>query len=188
MMDMLKKKYQKLKKYKYTLIRERSIYFIQIYRIIDLLLIKTSPNFMYSWRVFIYKLFGAKIGKGVRINSSAKLLYPWNIEIGNYCWIGNNVELYSVSKIIIGDNVAFAHNIFVATAAHNVELTSFPTISDQVIFKDEVWISGNVFINMGVVINKGVVVGSGSIVTKDLPMGYICFGNPAKPIKKRLTK
>ena len=95
---------------------------------------------------------------------------------------------YSVNKIIIGDNVAFAHNIFVATAAHNVESSSFPTISDQVIFKDEVWISGNVFINMGVVINKGVVVGSGSIVTKDLPVGYICLGNPAKPIKKRLTK
>jgi putative colanic acid biosynthesis acetyltransferase WcaF len=38
---------------------------------------------------------------------------------------------------------------------------------------------------MGVVINKGVVVGSGSIVTKDLPEGYVCVGNPAKPIRSR---
>ena len=121
----------------------------------------------------------------MRIAPSAKFLHPWNIEIGNYCWIGDNVELYSGDKIIIGNNVAFAFNIFVATAAHDIYNTSFDTISKPVIIKDEVWISSNVFINMGVTIGKGVVVGSGSVVTKNLPEGYICVGNPSKPIKKR---
>lgn len=183
-----KRKYQDLKRYKYDLKRERSVYFIQFYRIVDLLFIKTSPKFLHFWRVFLYRIFGATIGSGVKISSSAKLLYPWNIVIGNDCWIGDNVELYSVEKILIGNNVAFAHNIFVATAAHDVGLVTFPTIAKKVVFKDEVWISSNVFINMGVVLNKGVVVGSASVVTKDLPEGYICLGNPAKPLKKRTTE
>ncbi|NIJ44314.1 putative colanic acid biosynthesis acetyltransferase WcaF [Wenyingzhuangia heitensis] len=180
--------YQDLKNYKYDLKRERSVYFIQLYKIIDLLLIKTTPKFLHSWRVFIYRMFGASIGEGVKISASAKLLYPWNITIGNHCWIGDNVELYSVDKIIIGNNVAFAHNIFVATAAHDVNKILFPTIKKRIVIKDEAWISSNVFINMGVTLNKGVVVGSASVVTKDLPEGYICVGNPAKPLKERKTK
>jgi putative colanic acid biosynthesis acetyltransferase WcaF len=181
----MERKYQDLKLYKYNLKREKSVYYIQIYKIISLLCISVTPKFMHSWRVFIYKLFGAKIGVGVKISSSAKLLYPWNIEIGDYCWIGDQVELYSVDKIIIGNNVALAHNIFIATAAHDIYNSAFDTIRKAIIIEDEVWISSNVFINMGVVIHRGVVIGSGSVVTKDLPEGYVCVGNPAKPIKKR---
>lgn len=180
--------YQDLKNYTYNLERERSVYLIQIYRIIDLLFIKSTPKFLYSWRVFVYRLFGAKIGEGVKISPSAKLLYPWNIVIGNHCWIGEKVELYSVDKIIIGNNVAFAHNIFIATAAHDIMKKEFPTIRRPVVIEDEVWISSNVFINMGVRLSKGVVVGAASVVTKDLPEGYICLGNPAKPFKKRIIE
>ncbi len=180
--------YQDLKKYKYNLKRERSLFFIQFYRIVYCLLIRISPKIFNSWRCFIYRLFGAKIGKGVKIAPSAKFMYPWNITIGDYCWIGDNVELYSVDKIIIGNNVAFAHNIFIATAAHDVYDSKFNTISKPVIFKDEVWISSNVFINMGITLEKGVVIGSGSVVTRNMPQGYICVGNPAKPIKERKQK
>lgn len=181
----IERKYQDLQSYVYNLKREKSVYYIQIYKIIDQLFIKTTPKFMHSWRVVLYKLFGAKIGTGVKISSSAKLLYPWNIEIGNYCWIGDNVELYSVDKIIIGNNVAFAHNVFVATAAHDIYKTTFETIRKPIVIEDEVWISSNVFINMGIVIERGVVVGSGSVVTKNLPEGYIFVGNPAVALKKR---
>ncbi|MDD3254368.1 MAG: hypothetical protein PHY27_08550 [Parabacteroides sp.] len=178
--------YQNLKNYRYNLEREKSLFYIQFYRIVSLLLIRPTPKFMHQWRTFIYRLFGARIGKEVLISSSAKLLYPWNIIIGDYCWIGDNVKLYSVDKIVIGDNVAFAHDIFVATAAHDVYNSNFNTIRKPVFIEDEVWISSNVFINMGVTLHKGVVVGSASVVTKDLPEGYICVGNPAKPIKQRI--
>jgi putative colanic acid biosynthesis acetyltransferase WcaF len=123
--------------------------------------------------VFLYKRFGAKIGVGVKISSSANLLYPWNIEVGDHCWIGDHVELYSVDKIKIGNNVAFAHNVFVATASHDIYKTTFETLKKPIVIEDEVWISSNVFINMGVIIKRGVVVGSASVVTKDLPEGFI---------------
>lgn len=182
---MIVRDYQNLKTYTYNLKREKSIYYMQFYKIIDLIFIKSTPKFMHSWRVFVYRLFDAKIGKDVKISSSAKLLYPWNIKIGNYCWIGDNVELYSVDKIIIGNNVAFAHNVFVATAAHDIYKTTFDTIKQPIVIEDEVWISSNVFINMGVIIKRGVVVGSASVVTKTLNEGCVYVGNPAKLIKKR---
>ncbi|MBS6577469.1 putative colanic acid biosynthesis acetyltransferase [Parabacteroides goldsteinii] len=177
--------YQNLKLYKYNLKRERSLFFIQWYNLCDSLLIKTSPKIFHSWRNFIYRLFGAKIGYSVRICSSTKILYPWNVEIGDFCWIGDNCNLYSVAKIRMGNNVALAHNVFLATASHDLRSETFETLAAPIIIEDEAWLSSNVFVNCGVTIHRGAAIGSCSLVTKDLPEGYICVGIPAKPIKQR---
>jgi len=177
--------YQDLSKYRYTLPREKSVVLILLYRYCYLLFIRLSPQPFYKWRNFIYKLFGAQIGVGVRISNNAILYYPWNITIGDYSWIGDKCNLYSIDKIVIGKNVALAHNIFVATAAHNTASLTFETIRKPVSICDEVWIASNAFINMGLTLNKGVVIGSCAVVTKDMPEGYICLGFPAKPVKLR---
>lgn len=181
-------KYQDLSRYRYSLNRGRSKFFIVFYQLIDLLLIKTSPKPLSGWRNMLYRLFGAKIGKGVIIDPKAKLLYPWNIEIGDHCWIGYNCDLYSVDKIKLGNNVALAHNIFLATAAHNVQDVAFPTVSAPIVIEDEVWISSNVFIQQGVTIHKGAVLAACSLVTKDIPEGMIAMGHPAKPAKQRIQE
>lgn len=147
-----------------------------------------SPRPLFKWRNMIYRLFGAKIGKNVRISNSAKLHYPWNVEIEDYCWIGDNCNLYSIDKIIIGNNVALAHNVFISTASHNINSVTFETTRKPVYIKNEVWIASNAFINMGVTINRGAVIGSCAVVTKDMPEGYICLGFPAKPVKLRNSK
>lgn len=177
--------YQDLSKYVYTLDRGHNKLFIMLYNVVDRLFIKTSPKPFFKWRCMLYRLFGARIGRNVRIDSSAKLMYPWNIEIGDNVWVGYNCDLYSVDKIKIGNNVALAHNIFLATAAHNVNILEFPTIIAPITIEDEVWISSNVFVQQGVTIHKGAVVAACSLVTKDLPEGMICMGHPAKPVKKR---
>lgn len=177
--------YQNLQNYRYNLKRERSLLFIQWYNLCDFLFIKSTPKLFHSWRCFVYRLFGAKIGRGVYICASTRIMYPWNIEIGDYCWIGDHCNLYSVAKIKMGNHVALAHHVFLATASHNVYSERFETEVSPIILEDEVWLSSNVFVNKGVTIHKGVAVGSCSLVTRDLPEGYICVGSPAKPIKKR---
>jgi len=178
-------KYQNLKEYRYNLKREKSPLVILLFNLCYSLFIRPTPRPLFKWRNFIYRLFDAKIGIGVRICSSAKLLYPWNIVIGNYCWIGENCTLYSIDKIEIGNNVALAHNIFISTASHDINSLTFETIRKPVKIFDEVWIASNAFINMGLTINKGAVIGSCAVVTKDMPEGYICLGFPAKPVRLR---
>lgn len=177
--------YQDLKSYKYNLPREKSIILIFIYRLCYQLFIRCSPGPFHQWRNIVYRFFGAKIGRKVRISNSAILYYPWNITIGDFCWIGDHCNLYSIDKIVIGNNVALAHHIFISTAAHDVSNSSFETIRKPVRICDEVWIASNAFINMGVTLNKGAVIGACAVVTKDMPEGYICLGFPAKPVKMR---
>ena len=52
------------------------------------LLFKCSLRPMYAWRRWILRLFGAKIGEQASIQRSARIEFPWNLEIGRYSTIG----------------------------------------------------------------------------------------------------
>lgn len=58
------------------------------------------------------------------------------------------------------------------------------SIAETVEIGNDVWICGNVTIVPGVKIGDRAVVGAGSVVTKDVPVGCLVAGNPAKVIKR----
>ena len=53
-----------------------------------------------SFKVFILKLFGAKIGKGVNIKPKVNIKYPWKLTIGDYSWIGENYGQIIIEAMI----------------------------------------------------------------------------------------
>lgn len=177
--------YQDLSKYKFTLDRGRSNVVILLYRFVCTLFIRHTPSFMWGWRNVMYRIFGAKIGKGVRIAPDVKILYPWKVAIGNYVWIGSGTNLYSVDSIIIGNNVSISFNVFIATANHDIYDITFPTTSAPIYIEDECWISTNVLILQGVRVRRGTVVSACSLVTKEIPEGMVVSGIPAVPKKAR---
>src|SRR5690242_21872098 len=42
-------------------------------------------------RIRLLRLFGAKIGAGVRIRHHVRVLWPWKLQIGDDSWIGEGV-------------------------------------------------------------------------------------------------
>jgi len=45
-------------------------------------------------------------------------------------------------------------------------------------------VEDDVFIGMNSLILKGVTIGRGSVVTKDVPLGVVVAGNPARVVKQ----
>lgn len=165
--------------------RGKSVFIVQLWWIVEGVFIHLSPQFMYEWRNFIYRLFGAKIGQGVKIRPNVTVTYPWNLEIGNYVWVGEKSTLYNLGKIIIGNHVAIAHGVYLCTGMHDYSKKDFPIYAKDIFIQDEVWLTNEVFVAPGVTIGAGTVVGARSTVLEDLPAGMICYGSPAKPVKKR---
>jgi|TARA_B100001093_G_C26857935_1_gene1028373 putative colanic acid biosynthesis acetyltransferase WcaF len=159
---------------------------VQFWWIVEKTLFAWSPQFFYGWRRFLLRSFGANIGKKVLIRPSARFTYPWKISIGDYSWIGEDCILYSLGNIRIGKHVAVAHGVYFNTGFHDYTKDSFDIGHEEVIIEDEAWITNDVYVAPGVNIGKGCVIGARSNVFKDMPEGYICFGNPAIPIKKRI--
>lgn len=180
--------FQDLKKFKLPdNFRGKNPVIVQIWWVIQSVFVAPSPQFMYGWRRFILRCFGAKIGKNVILRPSIKVTYPWHLEIGDDSWIGDNVVLYNLGKIIIGKNTVVSQNTYICTGTHNFNKVSFDIERKPVIIEDQVWLANDVYVAPGVTILKGAVVGTRSSVFNDLPGGTVYFGSPAKPQKPRVV-
>jgi len=165
--------------------RGKSKITVQLWWLVQALFFSTTPQFMYGWRRFLLKCFGAKIGKNVIIRPSAKFTYPWKIKIGDYSWIGDDVVLYSLGEIEIGAHTVVSQKSYLCTGSHDYTKNNFPIYSKKIIIKDECWLATDVFVSPGVTIGRGTVVGARSTVIKDLNSNSVYVGSPVKFIKNR---
>jgi len=181
--------FQNLKEFKLPSdFRGRSAWFVQTWWLVQMLFFKTSPQFMYGWRRFLLRCFGAKIGKKVMIRPSAHVQFPWKLNIGEYSWVGDGVVLYNLDKINIGSHAVISQRSYLCTGSHHHGCPDFSIYTKPIIIENQCWLAADVFVAPGITIGTGTVVGSRSSVFKSLPSGKICFGTPALVIKDRIEK
>lgn len=137
-------------------------------------------------KIMLLKLFGAKIGRGVVIKQGINVKYPWNLEIGDFSWIGENVWLDSLDKIIIGNNVCVSQGAYLCTGNHDWSDFSFGLITRSIVIDSGAWIGAKATLLPGVNIASHSVVAAGSVVSKNTDPFWIYAGNPAHKVKKRV--
>jgi putative colanic acid biosynthesis acetyltransferase WcaF len=165
--------------------RGRSAVVVQLWWMVESFFFKPSPQILYSFRRFLLRLFGAKIGKHVLIRPSVRITYPWKLSIGDFSWIGDDVVLYSLGEIIIGNNTVISQKSYICTGSHDYTKKDFPIYANPILIEDECWLATDVFVAPGITIGKGTVIAARSTVLSDLPGGKVCAGTPAKVLKDR---
>lgn len=158
---------------------------VQLWWVVQATLFAMSPQFMFGWRRRLLRLFGAKVGEGVLLRPSVRVTYPWKVSIGDHAWIGDDVVLYSLGEIEIGDNAVVSQRSYLCAAAHDYTKPSFDIFDKKVTIEDQAWLATDVFVAPGVTIGRGAVIGARSGVFQDMPAGMVCYGSPAKPIRVR---
>ncbi len=144
-----------------------------------------SPQVFYKWRIYILRVFGAKIGRNVIIRPSVKITYPWKLKVGDYSWIGDNVELYTLGQITIGSNTIISQRSYLCTGGHDYGKKTFDIFSLPIVIGDSCWLATDIFVAPGISIGNGCIIGARSSVFKNLPEETICYGNPCSVIRKR---
>jgi putative colanic acid biosynthesis acetyltransferase WcaF len=158
---------------------------VQLWWLVQATLFRWSPQFLYGWRRFLLRLFGAKVGRAVLIRPTAAITYPWKVSLGDHCWVGDDVTLYSLGEIVIGHDAVISQKSYICTGSHDIHSPSFEIFAKPIVIEPKVWIATDVFVAPGVTIGEGTVVGARSSVFKDLPGNMVCKGTPAIPIGKR---
>ena len=148
-------------------------------------LFRFSLHNMYEWRNFLLRLFGANIGRKVKIRSTAKFTYPWKVSIGDFSWVGDDVYLYSLDEIKIGKNCVISQKAYLCTGSHDIEDPAFGLITKPVVVEDGAWIAADVFIYPGVIVRENAVAAARSTITRSIPANNVYAGSPAKFLKKR---
>lgn len=122
------------------------------------------------------------------------------IEIGKFCYIGENTRIWSAAKVTIGDRVLISHNVNIHdNNAHPLNTSQrheqFKLISlvghpkdfflneKPIVIEDDVWIGFNSTIIKGITIGTGSIVAANSVVIQNVPPNVTVAGNPAKIIR-----
>lgn len=150
---------------------------------------------------FIFRPFRVDGGRGISIGSKTIFLrgawlYCCGIDersafltIGAGCVFGYNNHIAAVSKVVIGDSVLTANNVYISDNIHGYEDITLPIMHQSVRFKREVvigdgsWIGENACI-IGARVGKNCVIGANAVVTSDIPDYSVAVGVPAVVIKQ----
>jgi putative colanic acid biosynthesis acetyltransferase WcaF len=168
--------------------RDRPAWFVQLWWIFDALFVRPTPQALYFWRRFIWRLFGAKVGRRVLIRPGVRVTFPWKVVIGDCCWIGDNATLYSVAEIAIGEHSVVSQEAYLCTGTHDHSDMSFPLIASAITIESECWIAARAFVGPGVRIGYGAVVGACSAALSDVPPAMIVAGVPARTVGIRTVR
>ncbi|MEO7621666.1 MAG: acyltransferase [Gallionella sp.] len=103
--------------------------------------------------------------------------------------IGPGCRLDLAGSLAIGARSTLSPGVTILThsdpgESHGSRLTaSYPPCTAGVFIGADCWLGANATILSGVKINELAVVGAGSVVTKEVPGGYVVAGNPARTKK-----
>jgi putative colanic acid biosynthesis acetyltransferase WcaF len=158
--------------------RSRPLWFEYLWMIVERIFVNNSLQPSTRVRVFLLRLFGAKIGRDTLIRN-IHVKFPWNLEIGDRCWLGEGVWLHNQDKLTIGADSVISQQSFVTTGSHDVRET-MDLITRPVNIGRGVWVTSRCIILAGVDIGDNAVLTPGSVANRSLAASGIFSGNPAR--------
>lgn len=112
---------------------------------------------------------GLRLGNRVKINNFSILNGAGGVDVGDDTLIGPGVRI-----------ISYQHG----TAAGS-PIVSQPCRETPIRIGRDVWIGANAVVLAGVTVGDGAVIGAGAVVTKDVPVGAVVAGVPARVIRQR---
>jgi len=159
---------------------------LHLWHLINITLFRWTFFFMRKYRVFLLRLFGAKIDWTCSIDRTVTIDGPWFLTMGKLSSLGENAWLRCRAPVTIGEKCCIGKDVCIMTGSHKLSSPRFELITDPVTIGDCVWIATRSFVHKGTCIGDGAVVSACAVVSGNVEPWSVVGGNPAKFIKKRV--
>lgn len=144
-----------------------------------------TPPQLHGWRCAILRLFGARVGRDVRIYASARIWYPPNLTLDDGAVIGWQTVVYCQAPIHLGRNAIVSQYAHLIAATHDVDALDFSLVARPIEIGPDAWVAARAIVGPGVALGTGAVLGAGGVAFSDIPDWAIHVGNPARLLRMR---
>lgn len=144
-----------------------------------------TPAPFNRWRLFLLRLFGARLHPTAQVRGTARVWYPPNLTMQAHSTIGAEAEIYNMAPVVIGENSIVSQRAYLCGGTHDFTRASNPLITRPITIGPNVWVAADAFIGPGVTVPEGCVIGARAVVTGRLEPWTVYVGNPARAIKRR---
>ena len=149
-------------------------------------LVRLSPRPAFGWRRWVLRRFGAEIGHDVHLYPSTRIYMPWNFRAEPWAAVGEDVLVYNLGPITIGERATVSHRAHLCAGTHDYRDASLPLLKPAITIGPQAWVCADAFVGPGVTVGEGAVVGAASVAMKDVPAWAVVAGNPARVVKQRV--
>jgi putative colanic acid biosynthesis acetyltransferase WcaF len=141
-------------------------------------LFRLSPRPFWVWRVWLLRLFGARIGREVHIHPTVRITIPWHLHIEDQAAVGDRAILYALGPIHIGPRATVSQNAHLCAGSHDWRDPARRLLRPAIVIGPDAWVCADAFVGPGVVIGAGAILGARGVALSDLPARHIGQGNP----------
>jgi len=143
------------------------------------------PSRLKSW---LLCRFGAEIGKGVYWKPRVNIHIPWKLKVGDFTWIGEEVNIINFAPVSIGAHCCLSQRSFLCSGNHDYRSPDMRYRHAPIILEDGVWVGAAAFVGPGVTVGTDAVITACSVAVKSLAGGWVYAGNLCRPVRQRWTK
>ena len=161
---------------------------ITLWYFVNALIVRASWNPFMGIKITLLRAFGAKIGKGLVIKNNVIIKSPWNLIVGDNCWLGEDCWIDNLDKVVIGSNVCVSQGAMLLTGNHDYTNSAMPYRNAPITIEDGAWIGALTTVCHNVTVHQNAILTVGSVVTKDMEAYGIYQGNPAIKVRERKIK
>jgi acetyltransferase-like isoleucine patch superfamily enzyme len=134
---------------------------------------------------------GITIGSGAFIGRNTILSCKnGDIELGARANLGFNCEVFSASRVVLGDDALLAAYCYIVGGDHDYSDTSKPVlaqgrVSAGVTLGEAVWMGSGAKVLDGVHVGRHAIIGASAVVREDVPDYCVAVGVPARVVATR---
>ena len=134
---------------------------------------------------------GIHIGKNIFIGRGSILSCKnGDITLEKNVVIGFNSEIFSGSKVFIGENTLISAYVYIIGGGHDYSRVDIPILEQEkpshgIKIEKNCWIGAGAKVFDNVTIGKDTIIGAGAVVSRDIPAFSIAAGIPARVAKSR---
>lgn len=150
-----------------------------------LLLYRPSPRPFHSWRSFLLRAFGARLGPNCHFYPGSRIWAPWNLACDDQVTVADGAEIYNPAVITIGSHAILSQGAYLCGATHDFNDPAFPLLAFSMNIGAYAWVCARASVAPGVNLAEGAVLGLASVATRDLDAWGVYAGVPARKIRER---